>query len=325
MCAIFGWLDYKCILPNKLLNRLTQALANAAEERGKDASGIAYNHQGQLTIYKRPKPAHRVRFHVPNGIRAVMGHTRFATQGSHQKNDNNHPFYGKADKAFAFAHNGVIYNDTLLRRQEQLPETAIETDSYIAVQLLEKYGNLEMQSLQSMAEAVCGSFVFTLLDAENTLYLLKGTNPLLLIHFETLGLYVYASTESILKTALQRVGMGKLPFTIVETNEGDILRIDKTGLVSSSAFRVSDWDYYGIRATGYSSMQVDYGEHEEMLLSVCTCYGIDPDDVEILLEYGYTADEIEEMLTDHTLLHEILRSIKLEDDIYALNYGGAFW
>ena len=47
--------------------------------------------------------------------------------------------------------------------------------------------------------------------------------------------------------------------------------------------------------------------------------------MEILLEYGYTADEVEEMLTDPALIHEVLRSIKLEDDIYALNYGGAFW
>ena len=42
MCALFGWLDYKGIVSDKLLKKLTQALANAAEERGTDASGIAY-------------------------------------------------------------------------------------------------------------------------------------------------------------------------------------------------------------------------------------------------------------------------------------------
>ncbi len=36
MCALFGWLDYKGIIPKKLLKKLTQALANAAEERGTD-------------------------------------------------------------------------------------------------------------------------------------------------------------------------------------------------------------------------------------------------------------------------------------------------
>ena len=36
MCALFGWLDYKGIVSDKLLKKLTQALANAAEERGTD-------------------------------------------------------------------------------------------------------------------------------------------------------------------------------------------------------------------------------------------------------------------------------------------------
>ena len=46
MCALFGWLDYKGIIPKKLLKKLTQALANAAEERGTDAAGISYIKEG---------------------------------------------------------------------------------------------------------------------------------------------------------------------------------------------------------------------------------------------------------------------------------------
>lgn len=81
MCALFGWLDYKGIVPYKILKKLTQALANAAEERGTDASGISYVRDGKITIYKRPKPAHKLRFNVPVDTKAVMGHTRMATQG----------------------------------------------------------------------------------------------------------------------------------------------------------------------------------------------------------------------------------------------------
>ena len=106
MCALFGWLDYKVIVSDKLLKKLTQALANAAEERGTDASGIAYVKDGKVTIYKRPKPAHKLRFNAPNGTRAIMGHTRMTTQGNEKFNYNNHPFYGHADVDFAFAHNG---------------------------------------------------------------------------------------------------------------------------------------------------------------------------------------------------------------------------
>lgn len=42
MCALFGWLDHKGIIPNRILKKLTQALANAAEERGIDTTGISY-------------------------------------------------------------------------------------------------------------------------------------------------------------------------------------------------------------------------------------------------------------------------------------------
>ena len=111
MCALFGWLDYKGVVSDRLLKKLTQALANAAEERGTDASGIAYVKSDKVTIYKRPKPAHKLRFNAPNGTRAVMGHTRMTTQGNEKFNYNNHPFYGHADVDFAFAHNGVLYND----------------------------------------------------------------------------------------------------------------------------------------------------------------------------------------------------------------------
>ena len=70
MCALFGWLDYKGIVSDRLLKKLTQALANAAEERGTDASGIAYVKSDKVTIYKRPKPAHKIHFNAPNGTRA---------------------------------------------------------------------------------------------------------------------------------------------------------------------------------------------------------------------------------------------------------------
>ena len=53
MCALFGWLDYKGVVSDKLLKKLTQALANAAEERGTDASGIAYVKSGKTHGWRR--------------------------------------------------------------------------------------------------------------------------------------------------------------------------------------------------------------------------------------------------------------------------------
>lgn len=133
-----------------------------------------------------------------------MGHTRMTTQGNESFNQNNHPFHGYADKEFALAHNGVLSNDVALRKKYNLPETNIETNSYIAVQLIEKTSRLDFDSLKAMAEDVSGSFCFTTLDTDNSLYIVKGSNPMCLLHFEEIGLYVYASTESIMKNALKK-------------------------------------------------------------------------------------------------------------------------
>lgn len=149
MCCLFGILDCEDALSNYQRTKLLSALAKASEARGKDATGIAYNASG-LRIYKRPKAAHKMRFHLPKEAHHIMGHTRMTTQGDERFNFNNHPFYGKADCTFALAHNGVLHNDHDLRKQLTLPQTHIETDSYVMVQMLEQSGELSMTSLGAM-------------------------------------------------------------------------------------------------------------------------------------------------------------------------------
>lgn len=326
MCSLFGWLDYKEIVPDRLKRKLTQALANAAEERGTDAAGISYINEGKVVIFKRPKPAHKLHFNPTEGTRAVMGHTRMTTQGDGKNNYNNHPFPGLAgDTSFAFAHNGVLWNDKELRKDKLIPDTHIETDSYAACQLIEAQQKLDFDSLKYMAETVQGNFTFTVLDEHNSLYIIKGSNSMCLLHFPVLGLYVYASTESIMKKALQKVGLHKFASEKIDTVEGDILCIDRNGEIARSEFQPKIYrskygSWYDYDDSSY------YGIYEEMLLAYCTFYGVDSSDVELLLEYGYTCDEIEEMLADHDLLHEALRDVRymLGEDIYESCYGGAF-
>lgn len=320
MCALFGWLDCGKKLPYKLLKKLTQALANAAEERGTNAAGISYIKNGHVTIYKRPKPAHKIKFNIPNGTTAVMGHTRLATQGDKENNCNNHPFYGKADKYFAFAHNGVLYNDTILHKSHNLPKTNIETDSYVAVQLIEQQKKLDFNSLRNMAENVMGNFVFTILDENNTLYFVKGNNPLYLVYFKRFGLYVYASTKSIMDNALKAVGMQYEKPTVIKVYEGDIISISADSGIDSSRFTPDDYsffntgtkrtrcnfDWYGLEENEYCG----YTDEEELILDMCNCYGIDEDDVFLLLDYGYTAMEIEDMFMDSDLLRSSIQKIK---------------
>lgn len=158
MCCLFGLIDSRGQFSAKEKSRILSVLATECEERGTDATGIAYCSHWHLSIYKRPIEAHRMRFHIPAESRVIMGHTRMTTQGDARKNRNNHPFLGYAEnKPFALAHNGVLWNDGILRRTKQLPKTRIETDSYVAVQLIEQKNALDFSSLKDMAEAVEGS------------------------------------------------------------------------------------------------------------------------------------------------------------------------
>lgn len=324
MCSLFGFLDYQGIIPHKVLRKLTQALANAAEERGTDAAGISYINNGKVVIYKRPKPAHKLHFNPPEGTRVVMGHTRMTTQGNEKYNYNNHPFAGIAgDTSFAFAHNGVIWNDKELRKDKLIPDTHIETDSYAACQLIESQNKLSFDSLKYMAETVEGNFTFSLLDDNNSLYIIKGSNPMCLLHFKDIGLYVYASTESIMKNALKRVGLHKFANERINIDEGDIVRIDRNGDITCSEFEPK---LYRSKYMSWYDDSSYYNIHEEMLLAYCGCYGVDSEDVELLLEYGYTCDEIEEMLMDTNLLHEALRDVKYMcgESLYENCYGGVW-
>lgn len=138
MCSLFGLIDYQNTLTRRQKNHILQVLSKECEVRGTDATGIAYNFEGSIKVYKRPLAAHKLKFHVPNEVHVVMGHTRLATQGRPADNFNNHPW---STGTFALAHNGVLWNDRDLRQTENLPDTRIQTDSYVAVQLLEQAKN----------------------------------------------------------------------------------------------------------------------------------------------------------------------------------------
>lgn len=293
MCCLYGLIDIHHRLSAKEKSRIISALAAAAEARGTDATGITYNSRGRLCIYKRPWPAHFMRFHIPQDAFVIMGHTRMTTQGNAKWNYNNHPFPGyTGNHDFALAHNGVLYNDDLLREELSLPVPRIETDSYIAVQLLEQKGALDLNSLQFMAEQVRGSFTFTVLDDADSLYFVKGDSPLCLWHFKSLGLYLYASTEEILGRALQRLGMQRPRHKTVTLRNGDILQISKDGELSWGKFQNTSWHHSYWRPYCFE----DNWTHLDMLKSMAALFGYGPEDIDDLHRQGLTSDEIEEYL-----------------------------
>jgi glucosamine 6-phosphate synthetase-like amidotransferase/phosphosugar isomerase protein len=304
MCCLFGFVDYAGSLSVKQKNHLIRELSIAAEVRGTDATGIAYNTSRGLQIYKRPLAAYRLHLRIPAEAHVVMGHTRMTTQGSAKKNYNNHPFFGCVKgKRFALAHNGVLWNDRGLRHTKHLPKTKIQTDSYVAVQLLEQQKALDFDSLAKMAEQVEGSFSFAVLDEQDALWIVKGDSPLSIAYFPECGVYVYASTVEILNKALTRCGKQLGHRRTVEVEMGDLLKIDRRGHITRATFDASklcrpSWEYWS--SSLYAEPPKTESEHIRLLKSVARAFGFTGEMIDRLLDQGFTTDDIEEILYEGT-------------------------
>ena len=304
MCCLFGFVDYAGSLSVKQKNHLIRELSIAAEVRGTDATGIAYNTARGLQIYKRPLAAYRLHLRIPAEAHVVMGHTRMTTQGSAKKNYNNHPFFGCVKgKRFALAHNGVLWNDRGLRHTKHLPKTKIQTDSYVAVQLLEQQKALDFDSLAKMAEQVEGSFSFAVLDEQDALWIVKGDSPLSIAYFPECGVYVYASTVEILNKALTRCGKQLGHRRTVEVEMGDLLKIDRRGHITRATFDASklcrpSWEYWS--SSLYAEPPKTESEHIRLLKSVARAFGFTGEMIDRLLDQGFTTDDIEEILYEGT-------------------------
>lgn len=308
MCCLFGILDYKQTLNQKQLNKMVAILSKACEVRGTDATGISYNYNDRLCIFKRPLPAHRLHYRIPYGVHHIMGHTRMTTQGNEKFNYNNHPFLGRTENTdFALAHNGVLYNDEILKIRENLPESKIETDSYVAVQLVEKKRTLKADSLKFMAESLEGSFTITVIDKDNNLYFVKGDNPMCIYHFKDKGIYIYASTEEILLKALQRMSVKLGKGKKVDVKCGDILTIDKFGNRIKSTFETDNLDGFSfasyiwrtsvprceVTSKKNKSYQEEYIDRLKTEAEYC---GYSSSLIDTLLADGFSTDDIEEMI-----------------------------
>lgn len=328
MCCLFGVVNYSG-KPNNEVNELVNCLAQHATVRGMDSTGIAYNKDGVLKIYKKPLSAYQMCFKGVEDSACIIGHTRHATQGSEQKNYNNHPFMGYCENTkFALAHNGVLWNDKTLRSRYGIAPNRIETDSYIAVQLLEKYGTFNFQNIGEMAETVNGSFAFSMVDESDNLWLVKGDNPLSIVHLPKQKMYVYASTNSILFNALNETeflaDIIAKDFDVVKIDGGEIVRISADGKITRGEFEYYDkfttyydWRTWGtqnknnsfsfstptpttapITVTPTATPTVKLSPADEEYLKTLRCVartmGIYDEEIDELLEEGFTLEEIED-------------------------------
>ena len=159
----------------------------------------------------------------PVGTRAVLLHTRFATQGDPSFPENNHPVYAGA---FYAVDNGHVSNDAQLIRESGIQRLG-RVDSEAIPAIVRHYGwNRAGDALASVE----GAAAVALMDGESgALILARGyQSPLILV--DTPTMLVWASTFQAIETAWKQT-LGTVPGKerFEALREGDIVHIGADG------------------------------------------------------------------------------------------------
>ena len=117
MCGLCGYVIRDTTVAHHARETLADALLLGVDHRGGDATGLLAIGKGSPLLLKAAIDAERFSKERPAlhaGTRAVIGHTRLATQGSTAWAFNNHPV--RVGDTY-LAHNGHVHNQRTLREK----------------------------------------------------------------------------------------------------------------------------------------------------------------------------------------------------------------
>jgi hypothetical protein len=202
MCGIGGFsLSTKSTINPK---SLSNALLSEMDIRGNQASGFAYRSDTKSGLYKKAVSGASLSLRtMPKKATDVLLHTRFATHGSIQNPVNNHPIQSP-DETISLVHNGVIYNHDLIRTEIDTLDMLPEVDTSVIPAILQRY-NRNFDKLNMLD----GDASIAWLDSkdEKTLWVARISHSPLVIGQMADGSFIFASTESIMLNALEKINL----------------------------------------------------------------------------------------------------------------------
>lgn len=198
MCGIAGFSLSSTSKVNA--RKLAHTLLAGIESRGGQASGIAWQSESGSGFFKQDVAGSRLSLkQVPKRMSTAVLHTRLATHGSVKVNANNHPVQSP-DNSISLVHNGVIYNHDIVRKQFSfnLPEV----DTAVIPAIVQKFGWQRFDMLDGDASVAW-------LDDNDRGTLRVGRlshSPLCIAQLHD-GSFIFASTEAILRKALEQLDL----------------------------------------------------------------------------------------------------------------------
>ena len=183
-------------------------LALQIQRRGTDATGIAWSATDEehgLGVYymKSAVPAHEFidsMDQVARHTRTAIIHTRYATKGSPENNDNNHPILVGNTVGI---HNGGIRNDDQIIEEVGTGRTA-QVDTEAIFRLIDASENpvRELHRLQGTA-----AIAWLNTDSPNEMHLARVIGSPLWVGTTEGGSLIFASIENMLRTAAMQAGV----------------------------------------------------------------------------------------------------------------------
>jgi len=207
MCGIAG-IHVRDRYINELpLESFADMLLLGIEHRGRDATGlVAFTTDNEVSLVKDDIPASQfiyLRPYLPADTQTILMHTRLATQGPKEKNENNHPVVWKTCYG---THNGVVSNDDEVFEKLNQERTA-EVDSQAIFASLFENGMDSPENIEEGLTQVVGSMAIAACDPDRhpgQLLLARGeSSPLWVLNHPKA--IIWASTKFAIRDAWKAV------------------------------------------------------------------------------------------------------------------------
>ena len=222
MCGIFGIIAYSDskVSTKKLESSVLRAFSES-ERRGKDSSGALSVTSRYMFITKSPKRGRdlirtvefrkllqeSISSYLQGETFAFFGHTRMATHGSVEIDDNNQPVIAHGSVVL---HNGIIVNYEEIYSENPVLNRMFEVDSEVLLSLVSSLQDSQGDEFDSVNKAcqMCrGANTFMYLNStSNNVYLNSSNGSLYVFEDKLRGLFVFASEYQTLDKIITELG-----------------------------------------------------------------------------------------------------------------------